>query len=522
MTDRAKTTPLRSETRLIIGICLLAAIRVFVFSAVFPFFNNVDEIYHVDTLRKYARGYLPTRPVEPFDPDTIDLLIRCGTFEFQTPIEYFPDGNYPPPLWKASPQEAAQIWSVMKRFFTNRANHEAHAQPVYYLVTGLWYNLGTWAGLAGGRDLYWVRFLNAPLYGLLVWCAYCFCRQGFPMRTEMRIGVPALLAFLPQDVFYSINNDALSALMFTLSLVILLRWSRHGHAKVWLGALVGLLVAITFLVKYTNIALVAIFGVLMLIRMYQSIVSRHRQATLAGTVAILAAVLPVLIWFAHNNTHLNSFTGTTAKVKTLGWTSKPFSEIFEHPLFTPAGLWMFWGELMQKFWRGGFVWRAIRMAHKEVDLFYVIASSVLLIAAAAMGIVRRYFPQNNAKLHNESEAGLRPMTVQQSDPIVMAMVWTSVVLSICSLAVLSIAFDFGNSSYPSVKHPYFTSGRLIIGMVVPFLILYVEGLAFLLKWLTGTIGPLVFVGLTCVIMTISEIALTWPVFPNEFNWFHLP
>jgi hypothetical protein len=41
--------------------------RVFLFSAAFPFFNNVDEQAHFDTVYKYARGYLPREIAPKFD-----------------------------------------------------------------------------------------------------------------------------------------------------------------------------------------------------------------------------------------------------------------------------------------------------------------------------------------------------------------------------------------------------------------------------------------------------------------------
>ncbi len=45
---------LRYERLIIAGLCLAAAIRVFVFSAAFPFFNNVDEVAHFDLVFKYS------------------------------------------------------------------------------------------------------------------------------------------------------------------------------------------------------------------------------------------------------------------------------------------------------------------------------------------------------------------------------------------------------------------------------------------------------------------------------------
>jgi hypothetical protein len=45
---------MRHERKLILLLCAIAAVRVFIFSAAFPFFNNVDEQAHTDLVIKYA------------------------------------------------------------------------------------------------------------------------------------------------------------------------------------------------------------------------------------------------------------------------------------------------------------------------------------------------------------------------------------------------------------------------------------------------------------------------------------
>src|SRR2546430_15671587 len=47
------------ERKVILLLCAIGALRVFIFSAAFPFFNNVDEQAHVDLVMKYARGHVP-------------------------------------------------------------------------------------------------------------------------------------------------------------------------------------------------------------------------------------------------------------------------------------------------------------------------------------------------------------------------------------------------------------------------------------------------------------------------------
>ena len=93
-------------------------------------------------------------------------------------------------------------------------NHEASQPPLYYSVAGAWWRLGKLLGFDGGQLLYWLRFLNIPLIGALVWLAWLTARKVFPDNLFVRVAVPALIAFLPQTTFYAINNDILSPLTF--------------------------------------------------------------------------------------------------------------------------------------------------------------------------------------------------------------------------------------------------------------------------------------------------------------------
>src|SRR5205823_602331 len=54
--------------------------------------------------------------------------------------------------------------------------------------------------------------------------------------------------------------------------------------------------------------------------------------------------------------HFGDFTGTASKAQLLGWTTKPFSDWWPHPIFTAPGMWTFASELFASFWRGEFMW----------------------------------------------------------------------------------------------------------------------------------------------------------------------
>ena len=55
----------RWERAAVLALCVVGAARVFLFSAAFPFFNNVDESPHFDLVHKYSRGHVPKAPGRP-------------------------------------------------------------------------------------------------------------------------------------------------------------------------------------------------------------------------------------------------------------------------------------------------------------------------------------------------------------------------------------------------------------------------------------------------------------------------
>ncbi len=493
----AQTEP--NERNWILLLCLLAAVHVFIFSAAFPLFNNVDEQAHFDLVVKYSHGEIPRR-LELVSAESAQYIVTFGTLEY---LGDFHGDPVPPPPWTQPPEKVSQKLFADENVWKRVKNWESAQQPLYYVLAGAWWRLGRWLGFEGGHLIYWLRFLNIFFVTALVWLGYLAARMVFPGRKFFRLAVPALLAFMPQTAFYSIQNDVLSPLCFGVAFICVINFLRAEMPGAGLGIVTGLALAMTFLAKISNAPLLAVSGLAVIFKIVQlARTGKLRAATPAVVALAVCAGLPVCGWLAWCKHAFGNFTGSAAQIALLNWTLKPFAEWWHHPLFTSHGFWIFISGLMATFWQGEFYWRRVPLALPAVDLFYG-ASSVGLFTAALLFLAVR----SNAAAGPQRRA-----------------LWFGggcVVASVMFLGFLSIIYDFGDCFYPSREHPYFTSGRLMLGALIPFLLLYVYGLDRLLArtkppWLR----PLVLAGLV-LFMLVSEIATDWPVFSSRYNWFHM-
>src|SRR5438874_2201024 len=128
------------DRQLVFLFCVLAALRVFIYSAAFPFFNNVDEQAHFDLVMKYSQGHIP-RSLEAISPESAAYIARYGSPEYFGRLADFPDKRLPPPLWK-QPEEAQINFDLTSAAWEEIVNHEASQPPLYYLAAGIWADLG--------------------------------------------------------------------------------------------------------------------------------------------------------------------------------------------------------------------------------------------------------------------------------------------------------------------------------------------------------------------------------------------
>src|SRR5439155_15506203 len=208
-----QTVTNRKELALVLFLCFVAALRVFIFSAGFPFFSNIDEDLHFDLITQYSHARLP-RAFDPLKEESLSWIVPYASPEFLFAPDQFPGAKFPAPLWKQSTPDVEPEIGATKATWSTEINFESSQPPLYYALASVWWHVGEYLGLAGLQSLYWIRFLNVPLIAAMVLFGYLIARTVAPERADLRLGVPLLLAFIPQNVFYAMNNDVLSPVCF--------------------------------------------------------------------------------------------------------------------------------------------------------------------------------------------------------------------------------------------------------------------------------------------------------------------
>jgi hypothetical protein len=147
-------------------------------------------------------------------------------------------------------------------------------------------------------------------------------------------------------------------------------------------------------------------------------------------------------------------------------------------------------------------WHGRALALPVMNLFYAV-STLVLLAATLVALFQQRF--------------------SLSPPIQRTALWLAfgfLAVAFGFYALLSVQFDFNNCFYPSRAHPFFTSGRLMLGSLIPFLILIACGLDCILGRISLNVKLLILFMLL-LFMLAMETVTNWAVFTSEYNWFHL-
>src|SRR3984893_17462270 len=484
----------------ILFLCAIAAVRVFIFAAAFPFLNNVDERPHVDLVIKYAHGD-PPHGMTNFSAESARYILLFSTPEYFLSLQEIDDGQCPPPTWLLLPEQRQKILDDKTPFWESRLNHESGEPPLYYALAGGWMNVGRVLGLRGLSLLYWVRFLNVGVAAALVWVGFAAARSIFPDNEFLQLGVPALLAAWPQSAFYSVQGDALSPLCFGIAFLRLAKLLQSDRPGIVVAAWTGLAIAATCLVKTSNLPLPLIaIAAIALKFLLDARNGNLRPKLITFSVFFLSLAVPLGVWFAWNHHNFGDLTATTSKIELLTWTRKPFSQWWSHPIFSLHGITEFWRELIASFWRGEFVWHLQRMASAAADAFYAISSAIVILATGVFL--------------------LRARSKNNEQRFILWVALLSFLSLVAFLVALSISFDFGRCPYPSREHPYFTSRRLLDAAAVPFFLLFCCRIDRFGDWTKQQWGRWTFLGTTVLVLIVSQLQVNAPAFSSRYNFFH--
>ncbi len=490
----------------VVLLSALAALRILIFCAAFPLTNAIDERFHRDTIQMYAHGHLPGRDLPSVDPQATKNLLLYWSPEYGLTREETARDGITGPLWGLSSEQresalAGPYYRAKLQQWLRRPNFEAQSTPLYYLLAAGWYRMGAAFGLKDWALDYWLRVLNPIAYALLVWLSYQCVRIAYPDRPFLQIAVPALIAVFPQDVFYGMNRDVLSAPVSAATLLLLVRAmkSKTNWARLLLAA--SLLTSLAFLVNVSNVVLYGALAATAWICLRRSGDSIVRKLWI-GIAGVIAAIGLPLIWMLRNYMLMADFTGGKAKTEELGWTVKPLSELLHHPLFSWHGATYFLTQLGRSFWRGEYSWHALPMRSVWADWFYLVSSAILVLLFAIDLMQRR-----------KTISSLQGTIGFQS----LFLVGSSILF----LAVISLPYDFHDCAYPSRLYPYFVSGRIISGAMLPFILMYAAGLDLFARFFRRWIPATALIGCLLLLITVSEIRVRRAAFSSPYNFFAL-
>ncbi len=492
--------------KLAIALSVYAALRILFFALMFPLFNNVDEKLHFLTIKMYAQGHLPGKDLPHIDDDFSRTFLPYWSPEYDhTPVGI--DYQHIVVLYRLSPEQ--REWEMSHGYYDwklrvalpSRLVFEAQGAPLYYVIAGAWYDVGTVLGLHDWRLAYWLRLINPISYGLLVWLSFLFMRRVYPERLFLCLSVPALIAVFPQDVFFGMNRDVLPPTVWAAALLLMVDAidtdTLRARSLLWASFLVSL----AFLLEVSNCVLYGTLAISVWAWWRRSPETRQHKLRVAAGSAVAGFFLPA-IWMTRNFLVYGDLTGSKAKVKNFGWTVKPFQQMFHHPIFTFHGLAYFLVKLTRSVWHGDYEWYTVNMRSASADWFYVI-SSALMIVIVIVQLLR----------HRKQLPDLQRWAEEQALSLVAA--------SVLFLIAISMAFDYHNHGYPSQLHPFFVSGRIISGALLPFVLIYASGFEWITNRMRRWIPPTVVLACLLLFITASEIHVRKPAFSSPYNFFAL-
>ena len=301
-----------------------------------------------------------------------------------------------------------------------------------------------WTPLAG--TIYSARLSSVIMGVLVVYLAYLIARRVFPTRMDLRLGVPFLIASIPQVTYVSayFNADMFSILCTTLVMYAWVEGVQNGFAwrtSVFLGLSLGLSV----LTRLNCWIIVFPFSLLLLLLSWR----RHPRDFIARTgLVCLIPVSVFIIWFIYNKATYGDIWAKQL-VDQVWRQDRPFQISYAAQGYTFLSLlrktpWLDW--TFTSFWcRLGYMYVPLSPWYYKVILGFCAASALGL----GLGFLRRV-PRSGF--------------------------WRSWRFQVLALFAVISALVIGASLYNSFYNDFQAQGRYVFTALIPLGVLLVLGL----------------------------------------------
>ncbi len=461
---------------------LLFAAKVLIFACAYPFFNTTDELPNFDTALKHGAGF--SYQDTTFTYDSLTLAIA---YNIQSP-EYLYGEDQNPDFIPLLNLQFKSDYPFYHEFFSQIEHQQAHDSPLYYTMLGrLFYNLPTsWPPLV---KVYALRAVNALFACVLMYVVLAFLAM-LNFAKPYQIGTGILLICMPQSIFYFINPDLLSCLLTSVYLLNVV-WALKSPNYLSYG-LLGFTAAIAIMLKATG--LVAVLATLGAFFIYPSPTRIYKH--LFTAIGVFSGFIIPIVW-QRLQADVGVF-GTIRKIEVLGWIEKPLSAYFPHILFSYDGLKVFIMRSWSSFWGGESLWEGAPLFGPRSDLFF----------SCFMLVVLAFFLW-------QTVVNFRSVNLRQ---IMRYTSWLILVGYFMFFGILSIRYDFNECVYPSRAFPLFISGRLMLGMLIPVLYAFVDGLTLLFPTPKRAMWVAVLIG--AFFLTVESYK-SRQLFGSPHNLYHL-
>jgi hypothetical protein len=292
---------------LLLALAIIGFARVYHNAVTTAPFEHPDELYHYDTVVRYAHGLHIGAP----QPLTDEV----------TP--YYGPG---PAFFGKLPPNA--------RLGLGPLNHEVVDPPIYYALAALWYHMGRLVDVPLPE---WTRLLA----GLFVFCTvplgYVIAKEAFPGSGDVRpFLVAAVVAFFPSSDLCSVTADSLCPLVFGAMLLAVI--SFHKAPTRFTAFAIGVMSSTMLLTKTTLLPLVAV-------GLCSAGFALGRWQML---LSFAAGLVPYAVWLLRNWLVLGELTAVNSKFSVFRFYRLPINEWTWNKLAL-SNLWLFWHELADSF-----------------------------------------------------------------------------------------------------------------------------------------------------------------------------